>query len=468
MEKVSGSASAGAVSEIASSETKTAQVTIVGDQPSVLALAELLACERSSYRITARIITGLFEGQNKLNSLRSVKRHLAARLNEEALEDAKRHSRSLSSWTGRIGLGGLVSDGLDNPTRVLSSLAEAAKSASGLTADEQVEQSIDALSVLRRENVLVQNLEEFEDDPGREYSQSFVFACSTSAYAASLDLLFPYITEGSTIILLGAPLFAALEFKHQLSLRAGRQIQVNVLEMDFPFAAVSGETDTPIKTVSCLRANVAAGSLNETRRSLWLASQLCNEVIPASGLIERALLDVHSILRPVFILSALLGGRVEALGDLSRLLNRANLSLIVQIEQELTALAQAVRCRPVDFAAALREEVDGRETQGPVCDVTLAEAIVSIGGTWFAAQKNWSYSFAQETLSRYVGEFLAPLTQLGQMVGVRVPSIESLVVMAASVGATDLAGSVRQLDTNTVGLPREALTDLALSRGLGF
>ncbi|MCA0316111.1 MAG: hypothetical protein LCH63_19990 [Candidatus Melainabacteria bacterium] len=467
MEKVSGAASAGAVSEITSSETKTAQVTIVGDQPSVLALAELLASEHSSYRITARIITGLFEGQSKLNSLRAVKRHLAARLNEEALEDAKRHSRSLSSWTGRIGLGGLA-DGLDSPARVLLSLADAARTASGLAADEHIEQSIDAVSVLRRENVLVQNLEEFDDDPGRDYSQSFIFACSSSAYAASLDLLYPYITEGSTVILLGAPLFAALEFKHQLALRAGRQIQVNVLEMDFPFAAVSGEIDTAIKTVSCLRANVAAGSLNETRRSLWLASQLCSEVIPASGLIERALLDVHSILRPVFILSALLGGRVESLGDLSRLLNRANLSLIVQIEQELTALAQAVRCRPVDFAAALREEVDGRETQGPVCDVTLAEAIVSIGGTWFAAQKNWSYSFAQETLSRYVGEFLVPLTQLGQMVGVRVPSIESMVVMAASVGASELAGSTRQLDTNTVGLPREALTDLALSRGLGF
>lgn len=426
------------------------QICLVGDGPVVLALAELLTSDRVSYKFTARILVDLFPSESAfLGDLK--KQYQALQQQEESSIKGGRHSRRVRAEAG-------VSD---TPAAFLSGL-EAALNGSV---------PVEPRRVLLRQDVLVQNLEEFENDNSRELTQSFVLACSATAYGAFLDRMHPYLSEGSTVILLGAPLFAAYEFKYQLAKRCPG-MQVNVLEMDEPFSvAVVQQAEGGVaryQTTPCSRANVAGATLNETRRSLWLASQLCPEIIPASGLIERALLDAQSVLRPVFLLSALFGARVDYLSDVSRLLNRANLSLLVEIEQELSALAQAVHSQPVDFARSLREEVDVRsEAQGPVCDVTLAEAIVSIAGRWFAGHAGlWSYPLAQQYLALYVGDYLVPLAQLGQLLGVKTDALNSVITLAGAVNGVDYQTAGRRLPG--FGLSRQSVLDMTMSHGLGY
>lgn len=425
------------------------QICLVGDGPVVLALAELLASDRVSYKFTTRILVDLFPAESTfLDGLK--KQYQFLQQQEDASIKGGRHSRRARSEAAS-----------DTPAVFLSGL-EAALNGSI---------PVDPRRVLLRENVLVQNLEEFENDNSRELTQSFVLACSATSYGAFLDRMHPHLSEGSTVILLGAPLFAAYEFKYQLAKRCPG-MQVNVLEMDEPFSvALVQQPDGAVArylAAPCSRANVAGATLNETRRSLWLASQLCPEIIPASGLIERALLDAQSVLRPVFLLSALFGARVDYLSDVSRLLNRANLSLLVEIEQELSALAQAVHSQPVDFARSLREEMDVRnEAQGPVCDVTLAEAIVSIAGRWFAGHAGqWSYPLAQQYLALYVGDYLVPLAQLGQLLGVKTEALNSVITLAGAVNGADYQSAGRRLPG--FGLSRQSVLDMTMSHGLGY
>lgn len=425
------------------------QICLVGDGPVVLALAELLASDRVSYKFTTRILVDLFPVESTfLDNLK--KQYQALQQQEESSIKGGRHSRRARAEAGA-----------DTPAAFLS----------GLEAVLNGSIPVDPRRVLLRENVLVQSLEEFENDNSRELTQSFVLACSATAYGAFLDCMYPHLSEGSTVILLGAPLFAAYEFKYQLAKRCPG-MQVNVLEMDEPFSvAVVQQPDGAVArylAAPCSRANVAGATLNETRRSLWLASQLCPEIIPASGLIERALLDAQSVLRPVFLLSALFGARVDYLSDVSRLLNRANLSLLVEIEQELSALAQAVHSQPVDFARSLREEVDVRsEAQGPVCDVTLAEAIVSIAGRWFAGHAGqWSYPLAQQYLALYVGDYLVPLAQLGQLLGVKTEALNSVITLAGAVNGVNYQSTGRRLPG--FGLSRQSVLDMTMSHGLGY
>lgn len=320
---------------------------------------------------------------------------------------------------------------------------------SGLEAAATGLTHIDQREVLTRENIHIESLNTFEREAASEVLQAFIFTCPATAYGAYLERIALAINDGCAIVLLGAPPFAALEVKHKLStLRPG--VQVDVIEVDEIFASVE-ERDGNIHMVSpARRVNVAGASLNETRRAMWLPALLCREIIPASNMVERALLDAHSILRPGFLMAALLGGRMDSsLSDVSRLLNRANLSMFVEIEQELSRVASVAHCQPVDLARSLREEIDVKSMpQGPVCDATLAEAIVTIAGKWFSAPvRNWSYNRAQDALCLYVSDYLVPLSQLGDSLDVDTPVIDSLISMASAVTGQDLRANGRRFAT---------------------
>ncbi|MBK7750093.1 MAG: hypothetical protein IPI39_22905 [Candidatus Obscuribacter sp.] len=322
----------------------------------------------------------------------------------------------------------------------------------GLEAAATGNSFIDLIELLQRENVSVESF-----GANHEFASAFVFACPATAYGAHLDRLAGAIGDGSTVILVGAPILAGLEFNHQLNLRRPGA-RVNVIEMDELYSTVVERPDGSFFVTPARRVNIAGPTRNETRRAMWLASLLSRDLMPASGLIERGLLDAQSIVRPLFLLSAMLGAKIDALGDLSRLLNRANLAMLVDLEQELNHLALAAHCQPVDFARSLREEADLRGlAQGPVCDVTLAEALVTIAGKWFSGT-SWSYGQAQYFLSSYVAEHLVPLAQLARVFDLAVPVLDSVIQLASSVVGTDLVAVGRTFDA--IGLVNVKRIDL--------
>lgn len=419
-----------------STRERVAQICIVGDGAVAVAVADLISRRQApdGASLEARIICddiarfaadfaqqsgregAVPELQGYLHSavgkVKGLRHSLRQARSKEQSQEADRSSVSVSAFSLMSGL-------------------EAA--ATGLM-------HVDAGEVLSRPEVSVDSLSSFERAAEFEVVQAFIFACQATRYGEYLERLAPSINDGCSIVLLSAPPFASLEVKHRLAaLRPG--VQVDVIEVDEIFNCLEERNGHVLMIDPARRVNVAGPSLNETRRTMWLPAMLCRDVIPASGLIERALLDAHSILRPGFLLAALLGGRLDgALSDISRLLNRANLSMFVEIEQELSRVAAVSHCQPVDLARSLREEVDVRSSsQGPVCDVTLAEAIVTIAGKWFSAPaRAWSYTQAQESLCFYASSYLLPLSQLGDSLGIPTPVIDSVISMASAITGQDL------------------------------
>lgn len=289
-----------------------------------------------------------------------------------------------------------------------------------------------------------------------------ILSCPASSYGAVLDRIAPAIADGATVALVGATAFAALEFEHELSARR-KDLNVDILEVDALFSRVH-RTGSGIEVGGLRRrVNVAAISRNAARRGMWLASSLSTNLMPSSSILERALLDVESIVRPLFLLSALMGGRLDALSEISRLLNRSNLALLVELEQEMSRLAFASGCRLVDFARALREEIDAgstyRAADGPTCDVTLAEALVSIGGNWFSqVGTGWSYNLALGMLTAYVSEHLVLLAELSQIFAIDAPVLNSVIAMSSALAGYDLKANGRSMAK--LGLPEVKKDDL--------
>jgi hypothetical protein len=276
------------------------------------------------------------------------------------------------------------------------------------------------------------------------------------------DKIAPYLHEGMTIALVGAPLFGAFQFDYHL-----RQLRpdmiVNLVEMDSLFDHAEKSADGLHLSGLRRRVNVAGRSRNETRRAMALASALSPGLLPASNLLERGLLDVGAIVRPILVLSALMGGRLERLSNIPDLLNRSNLSTITEIERELSKLTFVYKASLVDFTRSLREEARANSSFKPAKNPgitnseALAEAVAAACAAWFGGL-TWTYGLSQEVLSRYASEQLVLISELGKKASVSMPVLDSVIDLASALVGYDL----RQLGRTLAqcGLEEASLADL--------
>jgi len=289
-----------------------------------------------------------------------------------------------------------------------------------------------------------------------------VLSCPATAYGAVAAKIAPYVHEGMTIALISSPLFGAFQFDYHLRQHRPNLI-INIVELDsvFDHAKKShlGLTLSGVRR----RVNLSGRSRNETRRSMALAQALSPGLLPASNLLERGLLDVGAIVRPVLVLSALLGGGVERLGNIPELLNRSNLSTLTEIERELSKLTFVYKASLVDFTRIMREEARSNSNFQPSARPTvngteaLAEAVSAACASWFGGL-TWTHGLAMEVLSRYVGEQLVLISELGKKAAVEMPVLDSVIDLASALVGYDLRKQGRTLAD--CGLDQSSLADL--------
>lgn len=295
-------------------------------------------------------------------------------------------------------------------------------------------------------------------------SQAVVVCGPATVYSVVAKTLAPTLVDGMTIGLVGAPMLGALEFGNELK-RHRPDMSVNIVELDRLFNHARASADGVSLLGLRRRVNLSGRSRNETRRALPLACLLSPGFLPSSNMLERGFLDAESVVRPVFVLSALIGGRIDALGDLASLLNRSNLAMLAELEQEISRLSFSYKCALADFARALREEsfcqVNFEPQSKPEMDssdpdscyeATLAEALVGISGEWFKGL-DWSHRLAQDVLSRYVSEHLVLLSDLAHLANIPVPVLDGVISMASAVIGFDLRNRAR-------GMSRLGLSEL--------
>ncbi|CAN5449742.1 hypothetical protein BH11CYA1_BH11CYA1_36510 [soil metagenome] len=303
-----------------------------------------------------------------------------------------------------------------------------------------------------------------------DHANAVVISGPATAYSAIAKALAPSLTDGITIAIAGAPLLGAWQFGQELkSFRP--DLIVNLVELDWLFNHAQSSPDGVAVLGLRRRVNLSGRSRNEIRRALPLACTLSPGLLPASNMLERGFLDAESVVRPVFILSALLGSRIEALGDLSTLLNRSNLAMLAEIEQEISRLSFSYKCALADFARALREESYCQvnfEPQDIVDDeqcyeATLAEALVGISGEWFKGL-DWSHRMAQEVLARYVSDHLVLLSDLARLANVPTPVLDGVISISSALLGFDLRNRARGLNhLHLSGLSQNELLELVNS-----
>jgi hypothetical protein len=238
---------------------------------------------------------------------------------------------------------------------------------------------------------------------------------------------------------------------------------INIVEMDSLFDHAEKSADGLKLRGVRRRVNVSGRSRNETRRAMPLAAALSPGLLPASNLLERGLFDVGAIVRPVLVLSALMGGRIERLSNISDLLNRSNLSTITEIERELSKLTFVYKASLVDFTRSLREEARANSNFVPTkvpqatSSEALAEAVGAACAAWFGGL-TWTYGLSQEVLSRYVGEQLVLISELGKKASVSMPVLDSVIDLASALVGYDLRHLGRGLAN--CGLEEASLADL--------
>jgi opine dehydrogenase len=295
-------------------------------------------------------------------------------------------------------------------------------------------------------------------------AQAIVVCGPATVYSAIARTLAPALIEGTTIGLVGAPMLGAMQFGAELK-RFRPDLTVNIVELDCLFNHARASADGVSVLGLRRRVNLSGRSRNETRRALPLACLLSPGFLPSSNMLERGFLDAESVVRPVFVLSALIGGRIDALGDLSSLLNRSNLAMLAELEQEISRLSFSYKCALADFARALREEsfcqvnfepqpaAEDDPDQDACYEATLAEALVGISGEWFKGLE-WSHRLAQEVLTRYVSEHLVLLSDLAHVAKIPVPVLDGVISLASALVGFDLRNRAR-------GLNRLGLNDLS-------
>jgi len=289
-----------------------------------------------------------------------------------------------------------------------------------------------------------------------------ILSCPATAYGAVADKIAPFLHEGMTVALVSAPLFGAFQFDYHLR-KHRPDLIINIIELDGLFDHAEKSADGLYLRGVRRRVNVAGRSRNETRRGMPLVSSLSPSLLPSSSLLERGLFDVGATVRPVLVLSALLGGRIERLGNIPELLNKSNLSTLTEIERELSKLTFVYKASMVDFTRILREEARANSNFKPAknnaatASESLTEAVAAACASWFGGL-SWTYGLSQEVLSRYVGEQLVLISELGKKASVSMPVLDSVIDLASAVLGYDLRKQGRGLAQ--CGLAQASLADL--------
>ncbi|MGD9680904.1 MAG: hypothetical protein AB7W16_06955 [Candidatus Obscuribacterales bacterium] len=285
-----------------------------------------------------------------------------------------------------------------------------------------------------------------------------IFICGDSTrYGEIAHSLSAYLRDGQTVCLVNAPLGAALQFRHELS--AGDcDKQISVLELGrlYDYLAV----ESGVLLISGLRKRIAFASVerNEMRRGMSVARTLKRDIVPASNVIERGLSDVERLIRPVILLSALLGSHGDSLEI--GFGSRALAGLLRSIEKEVQAIARSFGCTAPGFLEALCEIALRGDSFDEIAVLSVS-GLLERFGVGIMNLDNLDQDASVEVLRGDVEEVFCILSDLGSRSRSPVGTINSVIDLASAVAGCDLRSQGRNLDSlGLVGFDIREIIDL--------
>lgn len=277
-------------------------------------------------------------------------------------------------------------------------------------------------------------------------SDGLIICQPVTEYGALVDFLAPVLTNGQTVCLCNASLGAGFEFR-RLMRKRNKELQINVIEIGNLFDCARIEDD--VLQISGQREKVSFCGItrNETRRGLAMANTISQGLVPTSNVLERGLSEVEKILRPVFLLFALLGGRSEELDNISNLVNPRLTKLIVALDKEIQTLAKIYHVVVPSFLETLThfggvgwEDAD-----------TLGQALISVAATFLnqrLVDQTASSMSPQEAIGLLKVDVLETYTllyDLARLSRAHVPVINSIIDLSSTIIGADLDKAGRKL-----------------------
>ncbi len=169
--------------------------------------------------------------------------------------------------------------------------------------------------------------------------------------------------------------------------------------------------------------------------------------MPTSNVIERGLSEVERILRPVFLLFSLLGGRASELDNIGNLVNPSLTKLIASLDSEIQALAKVYHVVVPSFLETLTH-FGGVSWEDADC---LGQALITIAGNLLdqcaadATSQSVTPDAAVEVLKAEVVETYTLLSEFARLSRMPVPVINSVIELASIVTRIDLERNGRKL-----------------------
>jgi len=281
-------------------------------------------------------------------------------------------------------------------------------------------------------------------------------------YGALIERLATAMTNGQTVCLCNAPLGAGLQFK-QLMRRANKELQLNIIEIGSLFDCARVEGSVLLIQGQREKVSFCGNSRNETRRGLAIVNTVSQGLVPTSNLLERGLSEVEKILRPVFLLFSLLGGRAGDLDNIATLVNPSLTKLIAALDAEIQSLAKVYQIVVPSFLDTLTH-FGGVGWEDADC---LGQALINIAGNLLDQRQceritpEVSTQTAAALLKSGVTETYTLLSEFARLSRMHAPVINSVIDLASIVTKSDLDKGGRKLsDLGLLGFDVQEIIEI--------
>lgn len=299
----------------------------------------------------------------------------------------------------------------------------------------------------------------FEKDLPRALKNSrAIFICSdASRYSAIAKSLNIHLKNGQLVCLVNAPLGGALQFQHELNKLDCLQ-QVSILEVGRIFDSILIESGVMLISGLRKRIPVCGITKNDTRKGLKLIQKLVDETVPSSNLIERGLVDVERILRPVLALSQILGWSENSSNGIN--INGYTMKIVKAVESELQQLSKVYGSKPPEFLKAINDYMNVGDIASDTLFESVHDALNSLEKVFIGESDQWIEN-SIDVLIEDIEEFYCLLSELGTHCHLPLPTIDSIINLSSCFSEKDLRVSGRTLESlGLLGYDSQEIVDL--------
>lgn len=286
--------------------------------------------------------------------------------------------------------------------------------------------------------------------PDLAYCEYILYAGSIRSLLRNIDFIRRNMRDGQNLVLFDAPFGAGLQLIESLR-GGGLNWNLNIAEVGNIFSTIWADADTLIieNIRSC--SNVAGNTRNQLRKTIQIGNFLPLELIPASNILERGLLEIERVLRPVLLLFGLLRTTPNdylknGVGLAESAMNETTMCLLDKLERELALIAKAYKTVAPAFGAIARADQDPADE--------------NLFATWYIEllKSFKGISDAKRSIVRDLTEHVCILTELARLAQLSTPTLESVVDLSSAVTDVDIRRHARNL--SSLGLSGYEVADI--------